>query len=248
MMVDASRRPPDHTGAVANDYSPRWFSAFLETVPDNWTENEVAGVMARLPLPEFGELLDVCCGSGRHARRLVAAGYRVTGIDRDRDAIARARRAAPDGRFLAVDQRDLLLLHQTFDAAVILWQSFGYFDSSTNDHILADIATCLRSGGRLLLDVYHPGFVRATAGPTTSVRTADCRSITNAVVGDRLRSTIEYVDGATEEMDFELLEPDDLAQRAEHVGFRAVEACCWWDGDRPPTPTEPRYQLVLERT
>jgi hypothetical protein len=47
-------------------------------------------------------------------------------------------------------------------------------------------------------------------------------------------------------MDFELLDPDDLAARAARSGLRLVEACCWWDSTRPPTPDEHRYQLVLE--
>jgi len=36
-----------------------------------------------------------------------------------------------------------------------------------------------------------------------------------------------------------------LTHRAAHAGFHLLEACCWWDPDRPPTPTEHRYQLAL---
>jgi hypothetical protein len=86
----------------------------------------------------------------------------------------------------------------------------------------------------------------AHVGTTTSSRAAECRSITNAVHGDRLVSTIAYLDGSTDTMDFELLDPSDFAARAACAGFRLVEACCWWDGDRRPTPDEQRYQLVLE--
>ena len=49
-------------------------------------------------------------------------------------------------------------------------------------------------------------------------------------------------------MDVELLDPDHLATRAARRGFSLVEACCWWDDDRPPTPDEHGYQLVLELT
>jgi SAM-dependent methyltransferase len=37
-----------------------------------------------------GTVLDVACGSGRHLRWLAARGHRVTGIDRDRAALARS--------------------------------------------------------------------------------------------------------------------------------------------------------------
>jgi SAM-dependent methyltransferase len=152
----------------------------------------------------------------------------------------------PAGRFVALDQRALGGLRASFDAATILWQSFGWFDPATNDRVLADVAARLRPGGRLLLDVYHPGWVRAHAGTTTSPRAAECREIANEVRGDRLISTIAYRDGSTDTMDFELLDPDDLAARAGRCGFTLVEACAWWDADRPPSADEQRYQLVLE--
>ena len=125
---------------MANEYSRRWFDSFLETIPDDWTANEVAGIIHRLPLPAFRKALDVCCGPGRHAGPLAAAGYEIVGVDRDPEAIAEAVRRVPAATFRITDQRDLASLDGRFDAAVILWQSFGYFDSTTNDQILGDLA------------------------------------------------------------------------------------------------------------
>jgi SAM-dependent methyltransferase len=232
---------------VANEYSGRWFRTFLETMPEAWTRAEVEGIMRRIPLPDFRRVLDICCGSGRHAGPLTAAGYAVTGVDRDIHAVTDAARRAPQARFVALDQRNLGALRGTFDAAMILWQSFGFFDPVTNNRVMAAVANRLRLGGRLLLDVYHPGFVRANTGTTMATRSDACRSISTVVTGNRLMSTITYLDGSTETMDFELLDPDDLATRAAACGFHLVEACCWWDSDRPPTADEHRYQLVLER-
>ena len=42
---------------------------------------------ARL-IPAGGEVLDLACGSGRHARHLAALGFRVLGVDRDATALA----------------------------------------------------------------------------------------------------------------------------------------------------------------
>ena len=231
---------------MANEYTAQWFSTFLDPMPGEWTRVEVEGIRDRIPLPDFRQVLDICCGSGRHAGPLAAAGYDVTGVDRDVAAATLAARRVPQARFVVLDQRDLSALRGPFDAAMILWQSFGYFDPPTNDRVLRDIAARLRPGGRLLLDLYHPGFVRAHTGTTTTTRSEACRSITNTVTGGRLLSTITYVDGSTDTMDFELLDPDHLATRAARAGFRLVEACCWWDPARPPTPAEHRYQLVLE--
>jgi hypothetical protein len=130
---------------------------------------------------------------------------------------------------------------------MILWRSFGYFDPGTNDQVLGDVASLLRHGGRLLLDLYHPGYVEAHAGTQATVRAPDCRSITNVVESGRLISTIEYEDGSTERMDFEQLDPDELVTRASQQGLSVVEASSWWDASRPPSSEDQRYQLLFER-
>lgn len=179
---------------------------FLQTTPAEWTKSEVEGVIRRLPLPKFRRVLDICCGPGRHARYLSKAGYDVTGIDRDANAIEAARSSVPDASFVVLDQRDLASLEGSYDAALILWQSFGYFDAPTNDQVLADIASLLRPGGRLLLDLYHPRHFDQRVGRITNTRNPRCRAITNRLEGNRLTSTIEYVDDTQELMDWELFE------------------------------------------
>lgn len=233
---------------MANAYTRQWFEVFLETVPSDWTAAEVEGICAHLPVASHPRLLDVCCGPGRHARHLAEAGYDVTGVDRDPEAIRQARAGAPTARFLELDQRDLRRIAGPFDGAVVLWQSFGYFDRARNDQVLADIAGLLRPGGRLLLDLFHPGFFEAHQGRSTSVRDSRCLAITNALDGSRLTSTIEYVDGTTESMDWELFTPEAIAARAAPFGLQEVERCVWWDETREPTAGEQRFQMVLEKT
>ncbi|MGQ0434541.1 MAG: class I SAM-dependent methyltransferase [Microthrixaceae bacterium] len=232
---------------MVNEYSGVWFDAFLHSIPEESTRYEVEAVTRRVPLPEFRRVLDLCCGPGRHAAMLAEIGYEVTGVDRDEQAIAQARDLVPTGRFLQLDMRDLGVIDGVFDAVVVLWQSFGYFDTATNDQVLAAIAALLRPGGRLLLDVFHRGYFEANQGTVTGVRTPAAESITNTMTGNRLTSTIRYADGESESMEFELYWPAELTSRAEQAGLRAVEACCWWDDARPPTASEQRYQLVLER-
>jgi SAM-dependent methyltransferase len=197
--------------------------------------------------PEFQRVLDICCGPGRHAKYLVDEGYEVTGMDRDPDAIRQAREAIPAGRFLELDQRDLRCLTGPFDAAAILWQSFGYFEPADNDQVVDDIAGLLRPGGRLLLDLFHLGYFAGHQGRTTTVRDPRCLAITNTLEGSRLTSTIEYADGTEESMNWELFSPDSISTRVSQVGFREIERCQWWDRTRSPSPDAPRFQIIFER-
>jgi SAM-dependent methyltransferase len=232
---------------MPNEYSPRWFASFMDTMPEEWTALEVEGICRRLPRPAFRRVLDICCGSGRHAAALSARGYEVTGVDRDAEALRRARASAPRATFVQMDLRELRTLAGPFDAALILWQSFGHFDPATNDRVLADVADALRPGGRLFVDLFHPAAIEAGSGrPYRSLR-ADGVVITDSLEAGRLQSTIEYADGVAELMDFELFSPEALVVRAGQAGFAVVEQCCWWDETRPPDPAERRYQSVFER-
>lgn len=71
-----------------------------------------------------GRVLDVACGGGRHTRWLAARGFRVTGIDRDAEAIAPlaaiARTVVAD-----IEGGPWPLPGETFDAVVVtnyLWR------------------------------------------------------------------------------------------------------------------------------
>jgi SAM-dependent methyltransferase len=46
-----------------------------------------------------------------------------------------------------------------FDAAICLWNSFGYFDDAGNDQVVSEIARVLAPGGRLVLDVPNRDFL-----------------------------------------------------------------------------------------
>lgn len=234
-------QPPGPTNA----YSAAWFRAFMDPIPASVTALEIAAIASRVPTG--AEILDICCGTGRHAGPLAEAGYSVTGIDRDARALTAATRAAPGARFVALDMRHLdAFRERSFDTAMVLWQSFGYFSPRDNDAVLASIARLLRPGGVALLDVVHPTWYRARLGRSDDPRDG-VASISTAFVRERLISTIEYSDGWTEAFDFEMFLPHELAMRASSAGLSLRETCVWWDPSRPADGSEARYQLVLHR-
>src|SRR6266700_8215082 len=92
---------------------------------------------AVVPLCLISEkLVDVCCGMGRHDRALSSEGYSVIGIDRDTYAIAKARELAGGPSYVHADIRDYRPEPGAVDVAIVMSQSFGYFDPTTNSDVL----------------------------------------------------------------------------------------------------------------
>ena len=73
--------------------------------------------------------------------------------------MALARERYPKVTFVRGDMRTLRYEHE-FDAVLNWFTSFGYFDSQTNDAVLAGFARALRPGGRLLLEMHNPWRLR----------------------------------------------------------------------------------------
>ena len=227
-----------------NAYSPSWHETFATRVPEETTRRELAFLRRALPQPRFRDVLDVCCGYGRHARGLAVAGYRVTGIERDAAIVAEAKRRAPEVRFVRADVRELDTVEGEFDAVLSMWASFGWFDDAENERVLAAMARKLRPHGRLVLDVFAPEFQRLRAG-TREVRPGvrEEKHIVDAVMHVRLT----YRDGGEDRMRFRLYEVEELAAMAAEAGLGLALACTGFDEDRPPRADEPRMQLVFER-
>ena len=193
-------------------------------------------------------MLDVCCGTGRHAVRLAKAGYRVTGLDRDSAVLSTAETVEPNNpRYVTGDMRDLGDVDGPFDAALLLWQSFGHFPSEENDVVLSALASQLEDGGRLILDIYHREFFAAHQGTVTLERAEQTVVETKSMEGRRLRVHLDYGGGRTDEFSWELFTPNELAERATRVGFQFVEACSGYDETIPPAPDRPRFQAIFEK-
>lgn len=234
---------------MINTYSRGWFELFVEPISSDQSESEAAFVARNLPLPRFRSVVDLCCGTGRHAGYLTAAGYRITGIDADERALRQARThvAHSDARFLALDMRQVSQLSESFDAFICLWQSFGYFDDETNMGVVGQIQDRLSPGGRLILDIYHRAFFERHEGARSFTRKGISVTEHKHMTGERLRVKLEY-DGRDEadKFDWRLYNPDELADELEVLGFRCILTCTEFDERRPATSDRPRMQLVFE--
>ena len=118
---------------------------------------EVDQVLELLQVPEGAELLDLCCGPGRHSLELARRGYRVTGVDRTEDYLTDLRVAADaEGLEIELVQEDMRRFRrpEAFDAALNLFTSFGYFEDQADDlRVARNLFESLRPGGKLLMDM-----------------------------------------------------------------------------------------------
>lgn len=101
-------------------------------------------------VPAGSRVLDLGCGAGvPAARELVAAGYRVTGVDISAVQVQRARRLVPAGTFIRADMVTWAPADASFDAIVCLY-ALIHVPLEDQRSLLARMRRWLTDGGYLL--------------------------------------------------------------------------------------------------
>ncbi len=130
------------------------------------TSEEIDLYVPILELSPNDKILDLCCGQGRHTLELARRGFvNVEGIDRSHYLITRARsRAKKEGltiKFREGDARKLPQAADSFDAVMVMGNSFGYFETAEDDlKVLREISRVLKPGGKVFLDVTDGDYMR----------------------------------------------------------------------------------------
>lgn len=109
-----------------------------------------------LPGPP-GRVLDVGCGPGLTARRLVEAGYEVTGVDYNTRAVAFAGLLVPGATFVEGDIRELerLDIPAGYDAAVCI-EVMEHVHPQGRPPVIEGIRSLLSDDGVLVLTTPSP--------------------------------------------------------------------------------------------
>jgi SAM-dependent methyltransferase len=118
--------------------------------------HELEQILGLLKLSPGAQVLDLCCGVGRHSLELVRRGFRVTGVDRNTEYLKEAKqRAKAEGLpvgFVRSDMREFRR-QGAFDAAINMFTSFGYFkDPREDQRVIRNMYRSLKPGGRLLIE------------------------------------------------------------------------------------------------
>jgi SAM-dependent methyltransferase len=158
--------------------SEAWHEKLYDDLLLDWTidsprlhsagKAEAKLLVRALKLRRGDRILDVPCGTGRHAVAFAKAGLRVTGIDLNRDCLRRARKNARglEVRFKRGNIASLRAERGLYDAVVNLFTSFGYFGTDgKNEQVMRGLVAALKPGGRIVIHVVNGDFVRKSFAP-----------------------------------------------------------------------------------
>lgn len=183
---------------------------------------------------EGRDVLDLCCGPGRHSLALARSGFAVTGVDGTPFLLNKARAAAEDAgleiRWVKQDMREFLQ-PQSFDLALNLFTSFGYFDDPADDRkVLAHLHESLRPGGILIMEmmskenlgmVYQPTMSEHRPGAGTLVQRHEIFDDWNRVRNEWI--VIRGEEAHTYCFDLRLYSGQELRTLLQSTGFHDVK-------------------------
>jgi SAM-dependent methyltransferase len=233
---------------------------------DYAAESEYIGQLIARFAPGSQHLLELGCGTGKHARELAQAGFCVTGVERSQSMIQAATAAAnasdSDVSIIAGDARSVRL-ERTFDVVLSLFHVVSY--QASNADVLDFFRTAaihLKQDGCFLFDIWYGPAVLSQL-PEQRVKEMEdtqtvVRRIANPVID--LRRNLVDVNYSITVIDKQTGQTDQLHEShrmryffepeielfAEAVGMRSVH-CEPWLGGGLPTPQSWGVTCVLRK-
>ncbi len=124
-------------------------------------QQQVAWLWEALHLSANAHLFDITCGPGLYATKFAQRGCRVTGLDFSPTVINYARDlAVSEGvadrcHFVEQDIRQMTFEAASFEAAILLYGQLESYRQAEAETLLRQIATTLKPGGRLCLEMLN---------------------------------------------------------------------------------------------
>ena len=249
--------------AVPTTETPSWYASWFESPwymklyrhrGDAEARQVVQLIDHTMHIPHGAEILDLCCGFGRHTIALAERGYRVTGLDYSRRLIDHAREynTHPNATYVVGDIRGP---YPSSSYALIanLFTSFGYFDDH-REHcgVFSTIHDHLIPGGRLVMDFFNATVLRQTLvaesmsmiGETTVIQE---RWIDEPYVRKRITINVPCQAEHTFEERVWMYTPDDLRTMMQQAGLTIVQEFGSYDGAPFDESRSERGIIVAER-
>jgi SAM-dependent methyltransferase len=204
-------------------------------------DEQIAKVLA-LTRPAGKSVLDLCCGPGRCSIALAKKGFSVTGVDRTKYLLDKARAKAIDAgaqiEWVQKDMRDFVRA-DSFALVLSMFTSFGYFDDQREDMIvLENMLASLQAGGACLIEVLGKEYLAKIFQSTTSTLLSDGAMVVqrHEIFDDWTRVRNEWLiirNSRVKRFKFHhtIYSGLELRERMERAGFVAVALHGNLDGD-----------------
>ena len=209
------------------------FIRTMAKVSDPQIKGEVTFIEESLGCEPGAMVLDLACGTGRHAVELAARGYQVVGFDLSLAMLARASDEAQDRKqkinFVQGDMREMTF-EETFDGVYAWNTSFGFFDEQQNNTVIARVHKALKKGGQLLLDVVNRDFIIRQAPSLAWFEGDGCICMDEMTIDFitsrmKVKRTLMMDDGRTKEIEYSIriYSLHELGKLLHENGFRVAE-------------------------
>lgn len=234
--------PPPMNEAAANRKKTRpwWEDLFnddfirtMAKVSDGDIAREANFIEESLGCEAGATILDLACGTGRHAVELASRGYQVVGFDLSLSMLARASDEAQDQNqkinFVQGDMREMTF-EETFDGVFSWNTSFGFFDEEKNAAVIAKVHRALKKGGQFLLDVVNRDSLIRSAPSLAWFEGDGCICMDEMQIDFitsrmKVKRTLMMDDGRTKEIEYSVrvYSLHELGKMLHDNGFRVAE-------------------------
>ncbi len=221
-------------------------------------QREVNFIEQCLGLEKGASILDLACGTGRHAVELSSRGYAVVGYDLSLNMLALAADEAQERNqklnFLQGDMREMAF-DQVFDGVYSWSTSFGYFDDEKNFDVLLRMQRALRTGGVLVLDIINRDYIAPRQPSMVWFEGDGCVCMDEVQVDFfssrlKVKRTAMFDDGRSREIDYSmrLYNLHEIGKMMHDADFKVLEV-----SGHPAHPgvffgsESPRLIIVAER-
>jgi SAM-dependent methyltransferase len=251
-------------GVLSDQIPEDWYADAFDAASAEmaWTDRTGPEVdrVVKILQPRGGErILDLACGSGRHALELRRRGFEVVGADISADLIEIARREAAaedlDVEFVRADLRDLEF-EEEFDLVLNLNDgAIGYLESDEeNRRSFGVISRALRPGGRNLLQLPNVLYARERLPQRSWIPASSmielvehrwnrkARRLEGLMVAARFGEVLENLDGI--EFSQRLYGVDELREIYDSVGMELLTT--YHGSGRPKEPKSSQFEIFVE--
>jgi len=218
---------------------------------DSEAERAVSLISNTLGERPVRRVLDLACGSGRHARYLGAKWW-TSGVDLSEVMLRMAQKAKIPARLVRADIRRLPYRDASFDLVVNLFTSFGYFETDAeHEQVMRDVARLTAPGGTFVLDFFNASEVRRNLEPYDDEASVAGRKVEQRreITADG-RFVVKHITmkGAGKEFieRVRLFTKDELVGMLSRAGF-SIETSYGDYGGEPFTDSSSRVILFARR-